>query len=92
MRITTQTRTIRSLHVNYSNENSPGQVQLDSELEESDGYRSNWGESRDANDGTQSLIPGLPKMEDIEYLANLLPGTIRQFGLQTRVWQVSYIL
>ena len=76
MRILKQTKTINSLHINYASEDFSEQEELspmDALLQQ-------------MFEGPNS---GLPSMEEIQSLAKLLPKTVHQFGLLTKVWKVS---
>ena len=76
MRILKQTKTINSLHINYASEDFSEQEEL-SPMEPL------------LQQMFEDPNSGLPSMEEIQSLAKLLPKTVRQFGLLTKVWKVS---
>ena len=76
MRILKQTKTINSLHINYASEDFSEQEEL-SPMEPL------------LQQMFEDPNSGLPSMEEIQSLAKLLPKTVHQFGLLTKVWKVS---
>ena len=76
MRILKQTKTINSLQINFASEDFSEKEELypmEPLLQQM---------FEDPNSG-------LPSMEEIQSLAKLLPKTVHQFGLLTKVWKVS---